>query len=358
MESASDATGTLPPTARLTRQLSGVLVDVVLGLAALDEIRDDLDEVLARSFGTSLRDLRILDEDTATVLAAEDHVLGPDEIVTRWRSTLARGRAPRPVAHQNSVLVPAVAGRHLEGMLALRPPVSGEAARKIGRAFGSVLFKIRQARSAEARRREQTVQAERRRTAIDLHDSVSQTLAALGERIEDLIDDAGPEAPASELLVLRRLLTQANDQVRGTIAATLFPQVEQQGLVASLGNLATHFESSMAIPVHVCVAGEPAPDPKRDEALFRVAHEALRNVERHASAETVFVRLTYSSAAVGLTVRDDGGGLGDGHHDPRQQRHLGVDAMAGWVESLGGTFTIGNAEHSGTIVEARVPREG
>ena len=94
------------------------------------------------------------------------------------------------------------------------------------------------------------------------------------------------------------------------------------------------------------------PPPPVAETLWRVAQEALANVERHAAATAVSLALDARPDALTLTITDDGHGLPpDAETRPG---HYGLRGIRERVESLGGTLTL-SSNDAGTTVAARVP---
>jgi signal transduction histidine kinase len=93
-------------------------------------------------------------------------------------------------------------------------------------------------------------------------------------------------------------------------------------------------------------------------ALFRVAQEALRNVERHASATRVSVRLMDRGSTIWLVVRDDGRGPGElpAAAGLLADGRLGVVGMEERTRLVGGDFTLRDAKPHGTLVCVAVPR--
>lgn len=89
-----------------------------------------------------------------------------------------------------------------------------------------------------------------------------------------------------------------------------------------------------------------------EEALYRIAQEALHNVVKHAGARQVRVELGRRAGGVRVRVQDDGHGF-----DPEAvaDGHLGVAGMRARAERLGGLFAVVSAPGEGTVVEAVVP---
>jgi signal transduction histidine kinase len=98
--------------------------------------------------------------------------------------------------------------------------------------------------------------------------------------------------------------------------------------------------------------GERALPLEVEQALFRVAQEALANVTRHSLARTADVHLAWHNGDVILTVADDGRGF-----DPAGpgQRGVGLHSMQERVAALGGRFQVESRPGKGTSIIATVP---
>ncbi len=91
--------------------------------------------------------------------------------------------------------------------------------------------------------------------------------------------------------------------------------------------------------------------------LLRIAQEALRNVEQHAAAQSVVVRLRYQPDRVMLRISDDGRGLSEKQTTTGliAEGKLGLIGMQERARSAGATFRIQSRPGAGTTVEVSVP---
>ena len=90
--------------------------------------------------------------------------------------------------------------------------------------------------------------------------------------------------------------------------------------------------------------------------FWRVAREALANVERHAAAGCAELTLERRNGALILRVTDDGSGMALA--DLARPGHYGITGMRERVEALGGTLRIAARPQGGTLVEAVVTVSG
>ncbi len=225
---------------------------------------------------------------------------------------------------------------------------------------------VTEARQAEQERQRllarlyEVLEGQHQRLAVDLHDGHVQSLAAMGLKVDQVRLRLGPQAPAPVRELLDQLRDDLSDEVtalRRTIGALRPLVLDQCGLVTAVHDLA-HATRSRAALVDCSVSdrlGGERLDPDVETALFRVAQQALANVEQHAAARHVRIVLERSGSAVALRVQDDGRGF-----DPAEVEVLaghqgfGLTSMRERVQALGGQLAIDTGS-GGTSIEARVP---
>jgi signal transduction histidine kinase len=92
----------------------------------------------------------------------------------------------------------------------------------------------------------------------------------------------------------------------------------------------------------------------QEEAVLRVAQEALHNALRHSGGDHVDVSLDRRGAGAVLRVSDDGDGF-DPRAVRRAGRHLGLVSMRDRASGVGGRLTVESAPGKGTTIEMEVP---
>ncbi|MXU66178.1 cache domain-containing protein [Oceanomicrobium pacificus] len=201
-----------------------------------------------------------------------------------------------------------------------------------------------------------TQEEERSRVARELHDGISQILVGVRYALELTRRklETGKPGAEDDLSKGRDGLQVAIAEVR-RISRDLRPALlDDLGLGPALENLITEFGSRTGITTHfdtVVFRNRLEPDAKT--ALFRVAQEALTNVERHADATEVTVSIHGHRRGVTLRIADNGHGLPPAARQ-RAGSGLGLRNMQERVEHLDGTLRVTSGP-SGTVVEARLP---
>src|SRR5690606_9542891 len=197
---------------------------------------------------------------------------------------------------------------------------------------------------------------ERQRIAVELHDSTSQHLVALGlgvARLRRTVADGADRV----LDDMAGALDEALKEIRVLSYLMNPPNLERDGLAAAARNFVDGFGRRTGLHTSFRLEGavdKLALDVQR--TIFRVIQEALANVHRHARAEGVEVELTRTSARLSLRVADDGCGIAEINTPPHPGAPPGVGSagMRARVEQLGGALTI-RGDGAGAVLLASVP---
>lgn len=197
-------------------------------------------------------------------------------------------------------------------------------------------------------------EAERKRIARELHDSVGQQLSAIKytlERVETCIE-RGEEA--------RPQIAGAIDALRGTmddlrtIAMNLRPAVlDDLGAVSAVSWFCRQFVQNYPdLLLSERVSAGDADVPERlSTAVFRSLQEMLNNVAKHAQAREVTVILSRAPGQLVLEVEDDGIGVQSRAPDASTRTGRGLRNLRERASMTGGVLTVGNGTRgSGTRV--------
>ena len=199
--------------------------------------------------------------------------------------------------------------------------------------------------------RQAGITEERARVAREIHDTIAQTLTGLvmtAQRANSIAARA-PESLEPTLALMENLAIEALAEARALVASYT-PVSVSGGLPATLAVLADRFSAETGVTV--IVSGE-APDVDREAevVLLRCAQEALANVRKHAHARQVRVSIDATDDGAGLTVTDDGVGIG-----AQAGNGYGLAGMAERVRLVGGTVEVGPDVSGGTTVRVALPR--
>ena len=126
------------------------------------------------------------------------------------------------------------------------------------------------------------------------------------------------------------------------------------GLVPAMRQVLDEFAQRSGVAVDIEADDSLVAPGDAGTALFRLLQEALNNVERHARATRLTLRLVAENGALRLDIRDDGRGFDVESVSASPQRGLGLSSMRERIEALGGRFEL-YSDGSGTLLSARLP---
>jgi two-component system, NarL family, sensor histidine kinase UhpB len=217
--------------------------------------------------------------------------------------------------------------------------------------FNEMLERLADERRQSARAALGAQEAERLRTAQELHDEIGQSLTAVALQVEQLAATTDPPA-AARLGEVAQLLQGSLDDIR-RIARKLRPEaLDDLGLVNALIALTSRISRQTDAPRIERQLGEALPSlsPEQELVVYRVAQESLWNVVRHAEATTARIALESSEGMVILSVNDDGRGMNAG-----SPAGSGIKGMRERALLVGAILQIESAPSAGTNVRLVLP---
>lgn len=202
-------------------------------------------------------------------------------------------------------------------------------------------------------RRQLAVVEERQRLARELHDAVKQQVFATGMQIAAAqeLTERDPAAARTRLAQAERLIGQVQQELNALIRELRPAALGDKGLVPALREFCAGWSRDTGIDVHVRAHGEQPAPLDTEQALFRVAQEALANVARHSGATTVDLRVSWERDTLTMTIQDNGHGF---DMSERAGTGVGLGSMTERVEALGGLLHVSSTA-SGTRIEACLP---
>ncbi len=232
-----------------------------------------------------------------------------------------------------------------------------------------MVINIRERRLADAKLKRLTQRVfdaqeeERGRVARELHDGISQILVGVRYALDSARRKLNAEAADAQAPLDQGIdnLATAISEVR-RISRDLRPGVlDDLGLGPALKSLTVDFETRTGMQTDFStVVFRNRLDPDAKIALYRIAQEALTNIERHSGADHVSVEMRGHKNGATLRITDNGVGIGRGRED--RAPGLGLRNMQERVEQLDGTLRILSARNAksgkggvGTVIEATVP---
>ncbi len=198
---------------------------------------------------------------------------------------------------------------------------------------------------------------ERQRIARDIHDDPVQALVYLARKLESLARPATGTSTAEQLVEVRNIALAVSDGLRQLVEGLRSETLDEHGLGPALVELGHNFQARTGVEVQVRI--DPAVGrfaPALEQGLLRIAQEALSNVERHAGAGRVTLRLDRRGRCLRLSLRDDGVGFATTAGRARREG-LGMLGMRERAHLLGGRLRLRSQPGRGSLVVVGVTAE-
>lgn len=198
---------------------------------------------------------------------------------------------------------------------------------------------------------------ERKRIAMDIHDSLVHRLRELKGYTDTVLTDSHKEHISSEISAI---IDEARD-----ISFNLIPFISSSesgdDFVDVIKSYASEILMARDIQLSISRTGFnkiSLPEDMRI-SMFRIIQEILNNVVKYAKASKVTMKFIYSYPFVMFSVADDGAGLPDKSIGVSlTKEHIGFYGMQERVKYYNGTFTVNSQPGKGTKISVRIPFKG
>jgi PAS domain S-box-containing protein len=200
---------------------------------------------------------------------------------------------------------------------------------------------------------------ERKQISRELHDIIAQTLTSINIRLATLKQEAATNTKGLDRnIALTQKLVEKSVNIVHRYARELRPAVlDDLGLIPALHGFLTNFTTQTGVRTHLTAySGVEKLGNAQRTVLYRVAQEALTNVDRHAHASRVDVLIQKQPDAVRMIIRDNGKSFPVQRVlNARNNKRLGLLGMRERLEMVGGNLEIESLPGKGTSINARIP---
>jgi two-component system sensor histidine kinase DegS len=202
---------------------------------------------------------------------------------------------------------------------------------------------------------------EAERIILEIHDGPAQTLASASQCLQAIDQIARPYLVKHQDLdrlfsraagLVRQAIRETREIVSGTIPATL----DEYGLVPAVRRELSQFGEETGCQIEFCPSAWPSLPRHMELAIYRIIHEAVNNVRKHAQSPRLEVEMTHKGKHLVIGVRDWGIGFVPDELEPSSPNgSMGLFSMRRRAELLGGTFKVNSALGKGTQIRVDIP---
>ncbi len=197
---------------------------------------------------------------------------------------------------------------------------------------------------------------ERNRLAHEMHDTLAHTLSGVTVQLEAVDALWETDSTAAKSMLAQSLNTTRSGLVetRRALQALRASPLDDLGLALALRNLAESLATRTGLSLDVSMP-EHLEDinPTLEQCIYRVAQEAITNVDRHAQANHLSIHLDRENQHLSLTIADNGQGFWV--DEVKSNNRFGLKGMRERAEMIGGTISIASEPGEGTKVQLVIP---
>jgi len=198
---------------------------------------------------------------------------------------------------------------------------------------------------------------ERTRIARDLHDRIGQSMAFLAFEVDRLIKHHGEGKDIGPALdQLQRDVREVIREIRDTLSDIRTDVSDSKGLEETIADFAERLGDRSGLTIAVEIDAPERLPIMQERELWRIAQEAMVNVERHADAKSVTVTWTSDGRSGVLEIADDGRGFTLG--ESGRVDSYGLVGMRERASSIGAAFEVESSPGSGTTIRCSLTADG
>jgi signal transduction histidine kinase len=199
---------------------------------------------------------------------------------------------------------------------------------------------------------------ERRRIAENLHDSLGQTLSLAYMNLSSINDEDCNPTARKTINFTSKLLNKAINESRSLTYDLSPPILYELGLVPAIKWRLEQFEKEFGIKALLDTETEELNLKKEYNIfLYRIVGELLTNINKHANASEVIIKLFNENGNYNITVEDNGLGIDKTKiKTANPNGGFGLLSISERIESISGSFNI-DSNKNGTIAHIEIPED-
>ena len=196
---------------------------------------------------------------------------------------------------------------------------------------------------------------ERQLIAYEIHDGLAQQLAGAIMRFDayEYLRGTNPVQAAEAYHAAITMVRQGHFETRRLIARVRPPILDESGVVEAVAHLVNELRREKGPRIEFLNSVEfDRLEPTLENAIYRIAQEALTNACKHSQSKRIWVSLLQRDDRLRVEIRDWGVGF-----DPKAvpKGHFGLEGIRQRARLLGGKCSIRSMAGKGTRIRVELP---
>ena len=197
---------------------------------------------------------------------------------------------------------------------------------------------------------------ERTQLAVELHDSLSQSLTGLACQITAAEDafDSNPSTSKDCLRTAGQMLMTCREGLRNCLFDLRNDTYDEKDFNKAIWRTIESFDDNATILIRFRV-DRTRFDDATVHAVLAIIRELVSNAVRHGNAWTIKIAGVIDNDTLLFSVTDDGSGFDPAHRKGSDEGHFGLDGVRERLARFDGELTIGSSKTGGTRIVVRIP---
>ncbi len=200
---------------------------------------------------------------------------------------------------------------------------------------------------------------ERRRIAMDLHDTALQNLTYIIHKVEltRMMVDMDPEKAKEQLVLVNNSIRSVIEEIRSTIYDLRPMAFDDLGFKAACDRLLQKMNSEQKYCIIADIDDIETDSTILLTTIYRIIQESVQNINKHANATIIKIQCHYFHNILHLYIEDNGEGFKPEEVLKLDSDHFGLKVIKERVELLGGAFNIISDIGKGTKIDISIELE-
>lgn len=227
--------------------------------------------------------------------------------------------------------------------------------RKIHEAHEAFTQKLYESQEAFSRQLIESQESERKRIAVELHDSIGQSLIVIRNRALMGLNSADKqERVIAQMEEISESAAETITEVR-RISQNLHPyQIEHLGLTTAIETMIENADEASTIEFEKEIDDIDGILSKEAEInLYRIVQESINNILKHSEAKRAKIKINKSNEFLNILIEDDGKGF-NGQNLSLMSSGLGLTGIRERAKMLDANHEITSVEGKGTSVSLQL----
>lgn len=202
----------------------------------------------------------------------------------------------------------------------------------------------------------QSQEAERKRIASDLHDSVGVTLSTTKIYLKQITPEKKKEYISELKKESIELIDETIQNIRHISHALLPPVLERFGFVAAVEDIAEKINGMENLQMDFSTNDNSRFPSDKEINLYRVVQELVNNTIKHSQANKISLILNFEKNKLSLFYSDNGVGISfEKDKKPQKTKGLGMKNLESRLNAINATFNLDTKAQQGFSLHAQVP---